>query len=688
MDASDARELMERVESMDEAAASARVAWLVPELIRHNRLYHEQNAPEIDDRAYDLLYRELQRLEERFPALVLPDSPTRRVGGAPVEGLEEVVHSVPMLSLGNAFSADELREFDARIKRFLGADAPEQVEYHVETKLDGLAMSLTYIDGVLTVAATRGDGSRGEDVTHNVVTIDTVPLKLNLPADQVPSRLSVRGEVIFDLRGFEAMNETRRLAGEKPFENPRNAVAGTIRQLDPKVAAARPMLFFTHSHGELDGQELPPRHSELMQLLRRWGFQEAHGWTCQGIEEVLRVIEDLGQRRPNLEWEIDGAVVKVNSFALQEKLGFRTREPRWATAYKYPPMRVRTVLDEVTFQVGRTGAVTPVAGLRPVRVGGVTVSRATLHNADELARLDLRLGDTVEIERSGDVIPKVVRVVPDEGHAERSPVTYPLHCPECGTSLQRDPEQAVTFCPNAMACPAQFREAIRHWGTRKAMDIDGLGDKIVNQLTDKGLVRRVSDLYRLTLPAVAGLERMGEKSAQNLIDSIAASKDRPLENALFALGIGQVGESTARDLARAFGSIDALLSATEAQFLAVSGVGPIVAASVARYFADPMNRDLIAELRALGVRFPEQAAPAPATGRFVGQTFVITGTLPTLSREDAQKLIEANGGKCSGSVSKKTSYVLAGDAAGSKLDKAKELGVPVLDEAALLALLA
>ncbi|MCK6519139.1 NAD-dependent DNA ligase LigA, partial [Myxococcota bacterium] len=408
------------------------------------------------------------------------------VGGAPVEGLEPHTHRVPMLSLGNSFSADELREFDARIKRFLEGDAPEVVEYFVETKLDGLAMSLNYEDGALTVAATRGDGLQGEDVTHNVRTLRTVPLKLKPPGGEAPDRLSVRGEIIFNLPGFLKMNEDRATAGEKPFENARNAAAGSIRQLDPRVAAARPLLFMAHSHGELEGVDLPPTHSALMATLRDWGFKSAEGWLCQGIEEVIEAIAALGRRRSSLDYEIDGAVVKVNSFDLQERLGFRTREPRWATAFKYPPERVRTVLDGVIFQVGRTGTVTPVACLRPVRVGGVTVSRATLHNADELLRLDLRLGDTVEVERSGDVIPKVVQVVIDEAHAGRPAVVYPETCPECGTPIVRDPENAATVCPNNTSCPAQVREALRHFGSRLGMDIDGLGDRIVRRWARAG----------------------------------------------------------------------------------------------------------------------------------------------------------------------------------------------------------
>ncbi|MCB9743136.1 MAG: NAD-dependent DNA ligase LigA [Alphaproteobacteria bacterium] len=674
---------------MDQDAAAQRVAELVPELNRHNYLYHVRNAPEIDDRSYDLLYRELQTLEDRFPALLRADSPTRRVGGPPVEGLESHEHRVPMLSLGNAFNADEMREFDARIRRFLGDDAPEQVIYYVEPKLDGLAMSLNYEGGALVSAATRGDGRTGEDVTHNVVTIDSVPLHVEAPDGQVPSRLSVRGEVIFDLPGFEDMNKKRVAAGQKAFENPRNAAAGTIRQLDPKVAAGRPLIFYTHSHGELEGVELPETHSQLLEMLKAWGFANAGGTRCVGIEAVIEAIEDLGRRRPNLDHEIDGAVVKVDDFGLQQTLGFRTRDPRWAIAYKYPPDRVRTVLDDVIFQVGRTGAVTPVACLRPARVGGVTVSRATLHNADELERLDLRMGDTVEIERSGDVIPKVVQVVPDEGHAARKLVAYPDTCPECGSGLVREEGDAATYCPNTLACPAQLRAGLKHFGSRRAMDVDGLGEKLANQLVDAGLVKNAADLFRLELGPVAALDRMAVKSAQNLLDALEAAKARPSERVLFALGIRHVGESTARDLMQAMRSLDALMEASVAELEAIKGIGPAVASSVHKFFHDPTSRAFVEELRSLGVQFPpledepEAAGPQP----LAGLTFVITGTLPSLGRNDAKSMVEAAGGKVSGSVSAKTSYLLAGDSAGSKLTKAQSLGVPVIDEATFLGMI-
>ena len=675
-----------RLEGLDEAAAEARLGTLTDELNRHNRLYHELAAPEIDDRSYDLLFAELSELEARYPAHARPDSPTRRVGGAPVEGLVSHTHSVPMLSLGNAFSEEDLRDFDARMKRFLGDDAPEELDYVVEAKLDGIALGLEYVDGELKVAATRGNGAEGEDVTHNVVTIGTVPLAL---AGEAPERLSVRGEVLFELGGFERMNADREARGLKPFENPRNSCAGTMRQLDPKVAAARPLVFFAHSHGELVGGELPATHSALMEQLVRWGFTVNENLTrCSGVDEVLAAVAKLGELRSQLDYEIDGAVVKVDSFALQDVLGFRTRSPRWATAYKYPPPQVQTVLDDVLFSVGRTGAVTPVACLRPARVGGVTVSRATLHNADEIERLDLRVGDTVVIERAGDVIPKVVRAVLDEGHEARPVVGYPDHCPECGTELVRDEGEVVTRCPNALSCPAQLQRALEHFASRRAMEIDGLGEKILVNLLAQGLVKRPADLFLLTRDDLEQLDRLGRRSAQNLVDAIDAARGRPLERVVYALGIPQVGEATARDLARAFGSIDAVMAADEAALVAVDGIGPIVAASIASFFADPRRREEIALLRERGVQFPElEVVEVAEDSPVAGRTFVLTGTLPTMKRSDAKKRLLAAGAKVSGSVSKKTDFLVAGEAAGSKLDKATALGVEVIDEARLLELL-
>ncbi|MBX2803991.1 MAG: NAD-dependent DNA ligase LigA [Myxococcales bacterium] len=681
--------------SLDDESARERLAALVPELIRHNRLYHETDAAEIDDRTYDMLYRELELLESRFPEHIRDDSPTRRVGGAPVSHLEPFAHRVPMLSLSNAFSDDELRDFDTRVKRFLGDDAPEDVAYVVEPKLDGLAAELVYEEGALVGAGTRGDGLVGEDVLHNVVTIRDIPRTLAGDTSGFPSRLSVRGEIFYPLAGFAAMNQRRVAEGSKAFENPRNAAAGTVRQLDPAVAAQRPLTFFAHSFGEAEGVEPAPTHWEQLERIAQWGLPaNPLNRRANGIEEVIRLIEELGGNRHDLAYEIDGAVVKVDDVDKQATLGAVTRSPRWAIAFKFPPPQVTTTLQHVGFQVGRTGAITPVAHLEPARVGGVTVSRATLHNQDQLVLLDIRIGDQVVIERAGDVIPRVVRAVPDDGHDARPKPVFPEACPECATPLLKDPEQAVIRCPNQLSCPAQLRAAVRHFASRRAMDIDGLGAKLVDQLVDRGMVKRVSDLFTLTRSQLTNLERMGGKSADNLLQALDVSKERPLNRCLTALGIPEVGESTARDLANHFRDIDALMAASTEELVAVHGIGEVVAEHVVKYFADGRFRAELARLRQLGVQFPalpplpeasddaEDAAPL-----LTGKTFVITGTLPTLDRAEAKSRILAVGGKVTGSVSSKTDFLVAGEKAGSKLSKAQELGVAVIDEAGLLALL-
>lgn len=684
---SDVVEVQARVDALDAAAAEARLAWLVPELNRHNRLYHEGDAAEISDRDYDLLYRELERIEARFPAFIRDDSPTLRVGGAPVAGLEPFEHRTPMLSLSNAFSDTELRDFEARCLRLVGGDVGA-IAYAVEPKLDGLAVELVYEHGRLTGAGTRGDGVVGENILHNARTIRDVPHRLR---GEPPAWLAVRGEIFFPIAGFEAMNARREARGERAFENPRNAAAGAVRQLDPAIAADRPLAFFAHSHGGAEGVERPPTHTEQLAQLAGWGVPVCPlNRTVVGIEAVIDAIRALGEQRNDLPFEIDGAVVKVDALPLQDALGFVTRSPRWAVAFKYPPARVRTVLEDVGFQVGRTGAITPVAHLRPVRVGGVTVSRATLHNADLVAALDLRKGCTVAIERAGDVIPKVVEAVIDEAHAALTPIRFATHCPECGSELVRGEDAAVTRCPNTLTCPAQLRAALRHFASRGAMDVEGLGQKLIDQLVEAGLARRLSDLYHLTVDQLESLDRVGRRSAQNVVDALAASRDRPLDRALVALGIPDVGESTARDLAAHFRSLDALIEAPVDRLLQVHGVGEKSAGRIRAFFEDPAHLEELARLRAAGVRFPEVAAVAPAaTGAsLAGQTFVLTGTLPTLQRSAAADLILAAGGRVSDSVSKKTSFVVAGEAAGSKLEKARTLGIPVIDEAALLRMLA
>ncbi len=663
--------------------AVSRYGWLVSELNRYSKLYHEHNVSEIPDPEYDALYRELEELEARHPELRQPDSPTQRVGGAPQPGLKPFVHEVPMLSLQNAFTSGEIEEFDRRIRRQIGGGS-SHFRYQVEPKLDGLAMELVYENGTFVRGGTRGDGQTGEDVTHNLRTIPSVPLQLaNAPA----GRLSVRGEVLFDLPGFERMNDRREREGERRFENPRNAAAGTMRQLDPKMVKGRPLHFYAHSAGVMPEGLTAGAQSELSAEFARWGFKvNPLNVVVEGVAAVLAAIESLRQQRGGLDYEIDGAVVKVDSFDLQDRLGFVTRSPRWAVAYKYPPERVQTVLEDALFSVGRTGAVTPVACLRPVRVGGVTVSRTTLHNEDELARLDLCVGDTVEVERAGDVIPKVVRVVVDEGHASRPRVRYPAVCPECGSPLVRDAEESATRCPNELECPAQVRRVIEHFASRLCMDIEGLGEKLVDQLVSAGLVRRPSDIFRLDVEALTRLDRMGTQSAQNLMRAIEKSRGRGLDRVVMALGIRHVGETTARDLARHFGTIDALMAASEADLTAVEGVGVTVAKSVTRFMADARNRDEIQALRALGVVFAPVSAPRGV--RLGGKTFVLTGTFPSMGREEAKQLLEAAGAKVSGSVSKKTDYVVAGAEAGSKLDRARELNIAILDEAGMLSILA
>jgi DNA ligase (NAD+) len=684
---SDPNLLASRVDALDPGEAAARVAALVPEIHRHNRLYHEQDAAEIDDRTYDLLYHELELLEARHPDLVRPDSPTRKVGGGAVEALRPFVHRLPMLSLANAFSETEVREFDARCRRMLGAAAPEAIAYVVEPKLDGLALELVYEAGRLTGAGTRGDGAVGEDVLHNVRTVRSVPKKL--AGAHPPTWLSVRGELFFPLAEFEQMNERRVARGERPFENPRNSTAGTVRQLDPEVAAERPLTFIAHSFGLAEGVPDLETHVAKLALLEGLGLpiNSRLNRRVEGIDAVLGAIDALGAARHDLPYEIDGAVVKVDDVALQEQLGFVTRSPRWAIAYKYPPPQVTTRLDGVGFQVGRTGTVTPVAKLAPVRVGGVTVSRATLHNEDQVKALDLHLGDTVVVERAGDVIPRVVRV--HEHAAGGRPVVFPTTCPACDAPLVRDPEAAAVRCVNTLACPAQLRAATRHFASRGAMDIDGLGDKLVNQLVDRGLVRRVSDLFRLTRAQLTGLERMGGKSADNLLAALERSKERPLDRCLVALGVPEVGEATARDLAEHFRSIDRLLEATPEQLLEVHGIGSVVAGAIHTFLADDRHRQLVQELRDVGVAFvPPPDVPAVAGVEGVaGKSFVLTGTLPSLERAEAQRRIVAAGGKVSGSVSAKTDYVVTGEKAGSKLARAEELGVTVLTEADLVALL-
>ncbi|MBU0501245.1 MAG: NAD-dependent DNA ligase LigA [Gammaproteobacteria bacterium] len=692
-------------------SARDRVAWLRREIARHDYQYHVLNDPLIPDAEYDRLLRELEGLEAGHPELVTPDSPTQRIGGAPAEGFEEVVHAVPMLSLANAFSDEEVADFDRRARERIGHDAT--LTYLAEPKLDGLAVSLRYEDGVLIRAATRGDGGKGEDVTRNVRTIAAIPLRLM--GEGWPPVLEIRGEVFMPRRGFEAFNRRARERGEKPFANPRNAAAGSLRQLDPRVTAQRPLAFQAYGLGEVAfapspsgrrlqrgsrlatpgarcpglgrGKDLPDTQSGRMAWIKAWGLPVSPELaTVDGVAGCLAYYRELGERRDGLDYDIDGVVYKLDDIAQQEQLGYVSRAPRWALAHKFPAQEELTRLLAVEFQVGRTGALTPVARLEPVFVGGVTVSNATLHNMDEVERKDVRIGDTVIVRRAGDVIPEVVRSAPERRPADAQPIRMPPQCPVCGSDIVRPEGESVARCSGGLWCSAQRREAIKHFAARRAMDIDGLGDKLVEQLVEQGLIRNPADLYQLTLEQLAGLERMAEKSAANLIQALEASKETTLERFLFALGIREVGEATARALAHSFGDLEPLMAADEPRLQRIPDVGPVVAAHVQAFFRQPHNREVIDQLRAAGIRWEPLALTAPVESPLAGKTFVLTGTL-SRPRDAIKDQLLALGAKVAGSVSKKTDYVVAGADAGSKLAKAGELGIPLLDGAGLDALL-
>ncbi|MFL6577603.1 MAG: NAD-dependent DNA ligase LigA [Povalibacter sp.] len=651
---------------------------------RHNYRYYVLDDPTVSDAEYDRLLNELKELEAQHPEIITADSPTQRVGIAPVGELAEVVHSTPMLSLDNAFTEEDLLNFDRRVRERL--DDVEVVEYAAEPKLDGLAVSFRYEAGVLVQAATRGDGTRGEDVTHNVRTIKAVPVRLR---GQAPEVLEVRGEVFMRVAGFKAMNEKALAAGEKVFVNPRNAAAGSLRQLDPRLTASRPLDAFFYSVGESRGWKMPARHSESLEQLREWGLKISPLLrVVQGAQGCLEYYREIGAQRAKLPYEIDGVVYKVNRFQQQRDLGFVARAPRWAIAHKFPAHEENTIVRGVEFQVGRTGALTPVARLEPVFVGGVTVSNATLHNMDEVQRKDVHIGDTVVIRRAGDVIPEIVKVIIEKRPKSASKVELPKVCPICGSDVERVEGEAVARCTGGLFCPAQRKESLRHFASRRAMDIEGLGSKLIDQLVDSDHVHTPADLDRLTVADFTQLERMGEKSAANLVAALDASKKTTFARFLYALGIRDVGEATAAALAAHFGTIEALENASEEQIQEVPDIGPVVAAHVHHFLQQPHNREVIQQLQAAGVHWPVQARRSgPAEGALSGKTFVLTGTLETLSRDEASDRIAALGGKVSGSVSKKTNYVVAGAEAGSKLKKAQELGVEVLDEAALLKLL-
>ena len=696
-------------EPTDKAQAAIEVEALRTRLNHWAHQYYVQDAPTVPDAEYDRAYRELQALEAAHPELITADSPTQRVIGAVMDGLAPVRHAVPMLSIHTETDTEATgaQAFDARVRRELGlSDADPAIEYVAEPKFDGLAMSLRYENGRLVQAATRGDGEVGEDVTHNVRTIRQIPLTL---PEGVPPLLEVRGEVYMRRADFDALNERQREQGGKTFVNPRNAAAGAVRQLDSGITAQRPLSFFAYGLGAItppaEGGPVFRTHYEMLQTLKSWGFPvAAQVQIAVGASELVAFHQQVGASRDALPYDIDGVVYKVNSLQLQRDLGFKTREPRWAVAHKYPAQEMATRIEGIDVQVGRTGKLTPVARLAPVFVGGVTVTNATLHNLFEIRKKGVRVGDQVIVRRAGDVIPEVVGVMPPEGAGlalgRSGGIAVPGHrtvyvpnfkmpktCPVCGSDVVREKGEANHRCTGGLFCPAQRKEAILHFAARRAMDIEGLGDKLVDQLVDANVIRTLPDLYRLGLTSLIALERMAEKSAQNVLAALEKSKQTTLPRFLFGLGLRHVGEATAKDLARHFGTLDAIMDASVEQLLQVPDVGPVVARSLHTFFQQPHNREVVEQLRACGVTWPEGAPAERAPQVLAGKTVVLTGTLPTLSRDAAKDMLEAAGAKVAGSVSKKTSYVVAGEDAGSKLARAQELGVPVLDEAGMLALL-
>jgi DNA ligase (NAD+) len=666
--------------------AEARVTELRKQIAYHDKRYYEQDDPEIPDAEYDKLMIELRALESEYPDLITPESPTQHVAGAPSETFGEVVHKVPMLSLDNAFTDEDVNDFDRRIHERLGVHG--DLDYWAEPKLDGLAVTVIYRDGKLAQAATRGDGARGEDVTANVLRVRSVPHRLT---GKAPSVLEVRGEVFMRIKGFELMNKQAREKGEKVFVNPRNAAAGSLRVLDPRITARRPLQMYFYSLGAVEGGTVPAKQGELLKAFESWGLPICpDAYLVHGIKGLLKYYHDMGARRSSLPYQIDGVVYKLDSRADQERLGFVSRAPRWATAHKFPAEEALTTVREIGFQVGRTGAVTPVARLEPVFVSGVTVSNVTLHNIDEVRRKDVRVGDTVIVRRAGDVIPEIVNVVLERRPSDDLPqVELPTKCPVCGSPVIREEGEAVARCTGGFTCRAQRQEALRHFASRRAMDIEGLGDKLIEQLVERDWVKSPADLYALTLEQLSDLERMAEKSASNLLESIEKSKNTTLPRFLYALGIREVGEATALALAQNFGNLDPLLEADAARIQQVPDIGPIVAAHVAAFVASKDHREVIKRLQKEGVKWPpvEPLPTVASEDTLVGQTFVVTGTLESMSRDEAKEALVALGAKVSGSVSKKTTYVVAGAEPGSKLKKAEELGVQVLDEKGFLALL-
>jgi DNA ligase (NAD+) len=659
--------------------AAARIARLRREIEEHNHNYYVLDRPTISDAEFDRMFRDLQALEAAHPELASPDSPTQRVGAAPLPEFASVAHGVPMLSLNNALSEAEAEAFDRRVREALGL---EEIEYNCEPKFDGLAISLTYADGRFVRGATRGDGYTGEDVTTNLRTVRSVPLRLR--TKHPPKLIDVRGEVIMYHEDFARLNERQRAQGEKEFVNPRNAAAGSLRQLDSRVTAARPLRLFAYGVGALEGKAWPKTQAAMLDFLVELGVPVcAERRVETGVTGLLEYYRRLLAKRAILPYDVDGVVYKVNRIADQERLGFVSRAPRFAIAHKFPAEEATTEVVAIEVQVGRTGAITPVARLRPVFVGGVTVTNATLHNEDEVHRKDVRVGDTVLVRRAGDVIPEVVSVVPGKRHSGARVFHLPSKCPVCGSAVIRLPDEAVARCSGGLVCPAQRKQALLHFASRRALDIDGLGEKLVDQLVDAEIVKGPADLYELGREELSGLERMGEKSAHNLLAALEKSKHTSLARFIYALGIRNVGEATAKDLAHHFGSIEALMKADDTELQEVADVGPVVAESIRKFFAERHNVQVVEALRKAGVGWTEAARSRPARGLAAGKTFVLTGTLPDMTREEATALIEAHGGKVTGSVSKKTDYVVAGADPGSKLAKAEALGVTILDEARL-----
>jgi len=666
---------------MDTAAAAQRIKTLSRELERHNRLYYEKDMPEITDAEYDALFKELQELELSFPEQAQPDSPTKRVGGRPLAKFSQVRHSQPMLSLENGFNEDDIRDFDDRVKRFLGLSGETMISYMCEPKMDGVAVELVYQQGLFAIGSTRGDGLVGEDVTENLKTLHDIPLRLR--QEKAPELFTVRGEVYLPLAPFRKFNKEREEEGLPVFANPRNAAAGSLRQLDSRITAKRPLSIFCYAQGETLGISFASQ-SDFLSRVPDWGLPvNPLVQLVSGSEAVIAYYLEMMAKRDDLPYEIDGVVVKVDSYEVQRDLGEKSRSPRWAIALKFPPRQATTVVEDIVPQVGRTGVITPVAHLTPVNVSGVMVSRATLHNWEEMERKDIRKGDTVIVERAGDVIPAVVRVLTEKRDGTETALAIPLTCPECGGEIVRIPGEVAVRCVG-LACPAQVRESLKHFASRRAMDIDGLGEKFIEQLLSLQLVKDVADIYTLTREDFMQFERMGDKLSENLLQAIEGSKSRDLSRFIFALGIRNVGEHTAKLLASAFGSVENLSQASEEELTSIREVGPQVAESITDFFKNQENQRIIERLLASGVH--PSVEEKRVGGRFTGKTFVFTGTLTRFTRDDAKKIVELEGGHAAGSVSKKTDYVVAGSEAGSKLDKAVQLGVKVLTEEEFLEL--